>query len=275
MQEIEAHISDQKNLEFVHEFVSTHWKNLLFITCVRQGKDSDAWKQVVDTMDDLIWSVKPKNTDQERQRLAAMQPQLLNKLREGMQRLSVPPTEADAFIARLVDAHGHTSTGKENAEQATETQSHTACRDDEAVGQEIETGADTPQLADAAELAEAAAIGATGATPRSGQSPEMAGRIKRHSGEIDDPYTAKARQLTNGTWVEFLADDGKATRVKLSWISPINNSYLFTDRQGLKAASYTLEELANLMRCARANIINAAALMDRAVSSVLEDDQKP
>jgi hypothetical protein len=105
-QEIEPRISDQKNLEFVGEFITTHWKNLLFVTCTRQGKDSDAWKQVVSTMDDLIWSVKPKNSGEERQRLVAMQPKLLNDLREGMERLSVPPTERDAFIARLVDTHG-------------------------------------------------------------------------------------------------------------------------------------------------------------------------
>lgn len=107
MQEIEPRISNQKNLEFVGEFITTHWKNLLFVTCARQGKDSDTWKQVVSTMDDLIWSVKPKNTDQERQRLVAMQPKLLNDLREGMERLSVPPTEREAFIARLVDTLGH------------------------------------------------------------------------------------------------------------------------------------------------------------------------
>jgi len=111
MREIEPRISAQNNLEFVHEFITTHWKNLLFITCARQGKNSDTWKQVVSTMDDLIWSVRPKNTDEERQRLATMQATLLNRLRQGMQRLSIAPTERDAFIARLVDTHGQMSTG--------------------------------------------------------------------------------------------------------------------------------------------------------------------
>ncbi|MGI9320057.1 MAG: DUF1631 family protein [Thiogranum sp.] len=111
MREIEPRISTQNNLEFVHEFITTHWKNLLFITCARQGKNSNTWKQVVSTMDDLIWSVQPKNTVEERQRLATMQPKLLNKLREGMQRLSIAPTERDTFIARLVDTHGQMSRG--------------------------------------------------------------------------------------------------------------------------------------------------------------------
>ena len=68
--------------------------------------------------------------------------------------------------------------------------------------------------------------------------------------------------------MKFLASTGKATRAKLSWVSPINDTYLFTDQQGLKAGSYTLEELASLMRCARANILNTAPLMDRAVNSM-------
>jgi hypothetical protein len=102
----------------------------------------------------------------------------------------------------------------------------------------------------------------------------MVRRNKRAGTQVDDLYTAKVRHMTSGTWVEFLASTGKATRAKLSWVSPINNTYLFTDRQGMNAGTYTLEELANLMRCARANIVNAAPLMDRAVSSVLRDDIK-
>jgi len=231
MQEIEPRISDQKNLDFVSEFITTHWKNLLFITCARQGKDSDTWKQVVSTMDDLIWSVKPKNTDQERQRLLAMQPKLLNDLREGMERLSVPSTERDAFIARLVDAHGRTSADNENAEQAEKTRTRTAARNNEAAG-------------------------ITPAIRRARWRPQMPGREKRHRGELNDLYTTRVRQLGKGARVEFLASNGKATAAKLSWISPINNTYLFTDRQGLKVGSYTLEELAKLMRCGRAHIIN-------------------
>ena len=101
--------NQENNLDFVREFVATHWKNLLFICCARNGKDSEEWKQAVQTMDELIWSVKPKTTPAERQRLVAIQPRLLEKLRTGMERLSIQPTERDDFIARLVRAHGRTA----------------------------------------------------------------------------------------------------------------------------------------------------------------------
>ena len=89
-----------------------------------------------------------------------------------------------------------------------------------------------------------------------------------------DEFTARARRLTSGKWVEFSGTDGKRQRAKLSWISPITNTYLFTDRKGLKVGNYSLDEFALLLRCARARVLDTAPLMDRAVSTVLKEYQK-
>jgi hypothetical protein len=241
LEAIEPRVNDQHNLDFIREFINTHWKNMLFVTCARQGKDSDAWKQAVTTMDKLIWSVKPKCTREERQQLVAMQPKLLNNLREGMLRLSIAPAERDDFIAKLVHAHGRTAVNHDDAEQAVQTQ------------QDVENLKVT-------------------AEPAVRKTAEQAST--RPASEINDAHTAKVRQLATGDWVEFMGSDGKAKRAKLSWVSPITNTYLFTDRQGLKAGNFSLDELAHLLRCARANILNAAPLMDRAVNTVLKEYQK-
>ena len=74
--------------------------------------------------------------------------------------------------------------------------------------------------------------------------------------------------------MEFCGSDGKWQRAKLSWVSPITNTYLFTDRKGLKAGNYSLDEFAMLLRGARARILDTAPLMDRAVSTVLKEYQK-
>lgn len=253
LDEIEPHVNDRQNLGFVREFISTHWKNLLFVTCARQGKDSDAWKQAVTTMDKLIWSVKPKYTREDRQQLVAMQPKLLNNLRDGMERLAMPPTERDDFIAKLVYAHGRTAVNHEDDKQAAQTQVDTATVTSEAVSEDVETRKVT-------------------AEPAVGKKAEQADT--RAATDINDAHTAKARQLATGDWMEFLGSDGKAKRAKLSWVSPITNTYLFTDRQGLKAGNFSLQELAHLLRGARANILNAAPLMDRAVSTVFKEYQK-
>ena len=80
--------------------------------------------------------------------------------------------------------------------------------------------------------------------------------------------------LKSGTWLEINGRDGKAVRAKLSWVSPITGTYLFTDRQGLKAGNYTLDELAQLLRTARARVLNSTPLMDRAVGTVLKQYQQ-
>ena len=251
LEEIEPRINDEQNLDFVRDFVTIHWKNLLFITCARQGKDSPAWKQTVATMDDLIWSVKPKHTREDRQKLVTMQSSLLTHLREGMERLSIPSSERDEFIARLVRAHGRTAVNTDEGEKAAE------------VAQNETVTEKGPAIQKA---------GAGTAIP--GKPARPAPKPVKAAPKANDDFTAKARQLTAGTRVEFCGSDGKWQRAKLSWVSPITNTYLFTDRKGLKAGNYSLDEFAMLLRGARARILDTAPLMDRAVSTVLKEYQK-
>ena len=56
---------------------------------------------------------------------------------------------------------------------------------------------------------------------------------------------------------------------KLAWISPLRGTYLFTNRQGLKALSMNAEELAERFRTDRARLVEAAPLIDRAFGSVM------
>jgi hypothetical protein len=259
LEEIEPRVSGEMNLDFVREFVTKHWKNLLFIICARQGKDSDAWKQAVATMDNLIWSVKPKHTLEERKRLVAMQPMLLSNLRSGMERLSVPATERDDFIAKLVHAHGRTAVNKTPADDGKEHNPPAA----EASTPDRDI-ADTPPKQRES----------VGAVPQPGTRP--AKRRKQHEPIVvlNDEYSERVRTLKTGIWIEINGNDGKAMRAKLSWISPITGTYLFTDRQGLKAGNFAVEELAELLRGGQARVLSSTPLMDRAVGTVLKQYQQ-
>ncbi len=263
MEEIAPRIKDQEGTEFVRDFVTNQWKNLLFITCARQGKNSDAWKQAVATMDDLIWSVKPKHSLEDRKRLVAMQPVLLGNLRAGMERLSVPATERDDFIARLVYAHGRTAVNNDQKEEETGEIHHT-----ESSTAEISEAVVEPSVNDSEPESMADTETDTETT-----TPDQSETETESSSHIDDDVTALIEKLTTGTWMEFRGADGQSLRAKLSWVSPITNTYLFTDRSGLKAGNYSQEELAQLIRGARARVVDNSKtpLMDRAVSSVLSE----
>ena len=86
---------------------------------------------------------------------------------------------------------------------------------------------------------------------------------------IDDQFLEIAQSLERGTWIEFEADDGQLAFAKLAWISPLRGTYLFTNRQGLKALSMNAEELAVRFRDDRARLVEAEPLIDRAFGSVM------
>jgi hypothetical protein len=184
-----------------------------------------------------------------------MQPALLNNLRAGMERLSVPPTERDNFLASLVHAHGRTAINRDDMRD----EPAQAVRDDDTSARTAMTVAETAPSTDRETSVQAAEESA-----REHTAPEP----------VDDECRRKVQQLQTGTWLEILDDSGVATRAKLSWISPITGTYLFTDRQGLKAGNFTLDELAGLVRKAHARVLNSTPLMDRAVGTVLKQYQK-
>ena len=246
LRELKPRLSDRQGVQFIKDFINTHWKNLLFVTCAKYGKDSAQWAAAVATMDDLIWSVKPKSTVEDRKRLMGIQQDLINRLRDGMTRMSLPVNERDEFINRLIRAQGRTAV---NSEEETSPEAQPEIRTDEQ---------------------------ATVATTGGAEHTDAVEQPLAHAAlpHIDDKFSDIIRGLKLGTWFEFNSSSGAIKRAKYSWVSPITGACLFTDRQGLKAASLTQDELANLLRTTRARIINDLPLLDRAVRQVLKDYRK-
>ena len=86
---------------------------------------------------------------------------------------------------------------------------------------------------------------------------------------VDDEFLEIAQSLERGAWIEIQADDGQLAFAKLAWISPLRGTYLFTNRQGLKALSMNAEELAERFRTDQARLVEAEPLIDRALGSVM------
>lgn len=238
LRELKPRLNDKRGIQFVKDFINTHWKNLLFVTCAKYGKDSQQWGEAVATMDDLIWSVKPKLTVDDRKKLMSLQQSLINRLREGMTRMSLPVNERDDFINKLIRAHGRTAVNRPD---------------------EVELEAQQPEAEAAEETAEAIHDQIQDPAPP----------------HIDDKFADIVGGLKLGCWVEFNNPSGAIRRAKYSWVSPITGALLFTDRQGLKAASLSPDELADLLRTTRARIINDSPLLDRAVRQVFKEYRKP
>ena len=89
----------------VLKFLVEHWVKLLLLAHARHGKDSDAWKSALETMDLLIWSVTHKKSVEERRRLATMLPGLLKRLHAGLRALGTEESARTQFLSRLMRLH--------------------------------------------------------------------------------------------------------------------------------------------------------------------------
>ena len=250
--EVERRIEAHALPNFIATFLRHNWSRAMERTYLQDGEESDAWAQRVATLEDLVWSVQPKRSAEDRKRLVALLPSLLKRMNIGLQGVPWIGDERERFMANLVEAHAAAvkpslatvpSPTSAVAEQARVEAEHAKASGDEAAAAKAE------QLAEAM----------TPAEPLPAPEPEV----------LADQFLEIARSLERGTWVEFEEQGGQLSFAKLAWISPLRGTYLFTNRQGQKAMSMTADELAERFRQDSARLVEAEPLIDRAFTSVM------
>jgi len=251
--EIERRIEGSPLPKFLAGFLRERWHPSMARVYATAGDDSEAWGATVSTLEDLVWSVQPKRTAEDRKHLVALLPSLLKRLTSGVQGQMWPPDARDAFMSNLVEAHA-AAVKPTNAH----VESPTAAVAEAAKAQaEVAKAAGDERAALEAEALAEAMSPAEPAPPV--EEPEV----------LEDQFLEIARSLERGMWIEFEADDGHLAFAKLAWVSPLRGTYLFTNRQGQKALSMTAEELAERFRADRARPVEAEPLLDRALTTVM------
>ncbi|WP_181919301.1 DUF1631 family protein [Alkalilimnicola ehrlichii] len=230
--------------EVVKVLLKEAWAKVLFITCLREGGDSDVFQRQLEVVDRLLWSLEPKATAEERKELLGEIPGLLHDLREGLNGILYNPFEmARLFKAletehvRCLTASGQPGSGAVADSAATirpapEEDKPTAGADTEAVVDEAE-----PSLPDS-------------------QTSENLQRL---------------RDVTIGTWFEFVHDNGSRVRAKLSAKLNEGERLIFVNRAGFKMADRTLPEMAADLETERAFILDDNMLFDKALEAVVSN----
>lgn len=183
-------------------------------------------------MDDLIWSIKPKGTPEERLQLVGRLPTLLAEIHSGLDRVGWNGAEREAFFAELAARHAVSMRGPVEL----------TARD------ELEHRMDAMQKATEHELSRIA---------RDGMKAELAHIMRQ------------ARVLVPGGWVEFVRNDGGRLNCKLIWVSPAARCFVFAGRNGRLVFTLEDKELAQALRMGRATIIPGDMLVTRALGAAL------
>ena len=251
--EVERRIDSAPLPNFLALFLREHWQRTLEHVYLNDGDESEAWNSALTTLEDLVWSVQPKRTPEDRKHLVALLPSLLKRLAGGLHNQQWTQDERERFMTNLVEAH---AAAVKPSFAATASPTAAVAEAAKAQAEVAKASGDVVAAAKAEALAAAMA-------PAEPAAPEEAREL------IDDEFLEIARNLERGVWVEFESDGGQLAFAKLAWVSPLRGTYLFTNRQGQKAMSMTAEELADRFRADRARLVEAEPLIDRALSNVV------
>jgi hypothetical protein len=231
----------------LREMLNETWVRALARVQRAEGEGSPGWRSLLQTMEDLLWSVEPKATPEERKRLIALLPGMLRALEDGLARGELAEERRDRFLGALVDCHAMAvKAGLRGTAALPEAPPPAPPRD--------------PAI-------ERSMIPAGGI-----QVEEIRLRAPRGAGVVRNVFTRTGiwSNLRRGTWVEFMREGGGCTRARLTWISPHRGVYLFTNPLSPHAAvSISPEALAEQMRVGESRMIDDASLVDRAVDSML------
>jgi len=253
--EIERRVESYPVPQFLASFLREHWQGTLEHVYLKDGDESESWTSAVTTLEDLVWSVQPKRSPEDRKHLVALLPSLLKRLGGGVHNQRWTQEQREKFMTNLVEAH---AAAVKPSFAAAASPTAAVAEAAKAQAEVAKASGDSVAAAKAEALAEAMAP----AVPAPPEAP---------SALVDDEYLEIARNLERGMWVEFESEDGQLAFAKLAWVSPLRGTYLFTNRQGQKALSMTAEDLADRFRADRARLVEAEPLVDRALTRVITD----
>jgi Protein of unknown function (DUF1631) len=302
--EIERKLEGKPFPEFIKTFAMDKWKNLLIVAYLKEGQESDAWKNRLEMLDLIIWSALPKSTLKDKKKLVDMLPTLISGIENGMKLLSMEEPEQNEFLEKLASCHA----------RAVNAEAYAAGKPPAApvgtyVGfltKEVEVQAAPPRAPTSPDLTAPHQVGSLKVeditilgkqnnlnNDDTGQSQPERLLIKinpfggvpnneladmdqeRNSALSEDEFTDIVKNLAAGIWFEFHHEEGTKTMERLSWISSMLGTYLFTNHDGLKTRELTAIELEEGLRSGRVLLADDMSfLVDRSFSTLLGELQK-
>ena len=222
------------------------------LRCADGSTDADGYLALVD---DLIWSVQLKLARRNRTRLVELVPNLLVKLRQGLQLIGYPEERIPAFFDALISIH-------EKAFEGPRMQ---------ALPQFGEKGVPEPLEATDDSDAAPAPDGQdySGFWEMEGEVQDLEYMATGTESEMNGaPGPWAVVDLKTGAWVELIVDD-VWLRAQLTWASPHRTLFMFISRGGL-AHSMSRRTMERLRREGSIRFVSDGHVVDNALDAVVQ-----
>lgn len=213
-QEIEGRLARAGAPKEVRHFLLERWSYLLAGIYFSHGDQHPDWEAGWHTVNALLWSLAPKQDQEETEQFLRLLPTLLGRLQDGCDAMNLGVDERDELFSSLALLHAAVArVGLQTARDAD--------------GPVTQLGRDADLGFSEADLAGLDAGAMSGETPH----PDDGGH---------DP--ARIDGLKVGDSMRFRID-GAEKMLFLQWVSPMGGMYLFADEEGYDAVSLTRARL--------------------------------
>ena len=218
---------------FVETFLETQWVRILGLGHTIRETKPEVLNSSLRTMDELIWSVKPKTTQQERKELLGKLPSLLAALNASLDVVKWQGPEREQFFSTLAERHAAIMRAPLELTP----------------GQQLEITINIAErLADR----------------------RFNKRAVERPDTVIDEFVHLADRLEAGAWIEFRRTAGTRAKYRLAWVSPGRSRFVFAGRGAQEPFTLSFDELVQSFRDGTARQLVADVVMDRALSAVLE-----
>jgi hypothetical protein len=227
---VSVRLAGEQVVALIGTFLEQRWTPVLTLAYTIEDSKPGAVDNATRAMDDLIWSVKPKATQEQRKQLIQRLPALLTTLNKWLDAVKWQDAERLQFFAGLAECHAAI------------------------VRAPIELSPER-QL----ELAVEAA-----------QQDAMRRIAQEHAGAAEeeapaDPASATLASLERGMRVEFTGAAG-VRKLRLAWVSPLRTLFIFSGAGRQEAFSLPAERLAEAFRTGSIRVLAPEGVVGRVLT---------
>ncbi|HEX4596450.1 MAG TPA: DUF1631 family protein, partial [Burkholderiaceae bacterium] len=257
---------------YLRDFLLGTWVQVLVAATIRDDETKGFSKRFREVIHEIVWSVQPKATPEERKRLVGLIPSMTRILRDGLALIRMTQRDQDEFFHQLMGSH---AMAVKPTDQATY----------------IKHSLQSSELRVKLE-----GIKLTGAFPMTTvpggirvPTDALLRAAKEHEvdlsvpdpltdvGQLDRSAEAKIDQdiasWTRGTWFEIW-NGHEFIKARLRWISPLRTLFMFSSPVDSKAHVMSPELIKTYLRRSYIRPLESEPLMRRAVDAVVADFEK-
>ncbi len=236
--DVAVRVATGEVVTFVEAFLESRWVPVLALAHSVKDEKPQVLQSAIKTMDELIWSVQPKITAQQRKELVAKLPALLTTLNKWLNVLKWDDADRLQFFADLAECHA--SIVRAPLEMSPHRQ--------------LELAVEAAKKAAERRLEKRAAQPVESVAP-------------------PDPFLQQVDGFERGMWFEFRQTATTKRTLKLAWVSPLKSLYIFTTMQREEAFSLSSQVLAQNLRDGITKMVVVDHFVDQALADVLDESR--